>query len=79
VLFVLIGGCLLISSLAFFIGCEGDGEAFGRFGGWLALTVGEGVGRGGVRRGICALAWSQAKRVSANTRMKRRNRELTLI
>ena len=32
ILFVLIGGCLLINSLAFFIGCKGVAEGFGRFG-----------------------------------------------
>jgi hypothetical protein len=78
-LFVLIGGCLLINSLAFFIGWIGVAEGFGRLGAWVALTVAEGAGRGGVRRGTCAFTWSQMKSVSARTGMKRRNRELTLI
>src|ERR1041385_4335573 len=47
--FVAIGACLLISSLAFFIGCgalgEVDGSGFGRFWGAFVFGAGEGVGR----------------------------------
>src|SRR5437588_11397665 len=72
-LFVVIGGCLLISSLAFFIGCDAVGEAegngFGRFCG--ALVFGDGVGRR-----ICALA-SYAQTSSANIEMRRKARAIT--
>jgi hypothetical protein len=82
-LFVLIPTCLLINSFAFFIGCdavgEADGNGFGRFEGWLPLTVGEGAGRGGVRRGTWAFVSLQARRATATTGMKRRKPEVTLI
>jgi hypothetical protein len=57
---------------------EAEGNDFGRFGGWVALTEGEGAGRG-VGRRICAWAESHAKTMSARTGMRRRVREITLI
>src|SRR6187200_2160114 len=75
--FVAIGSCREIISFAFFIGWTGVGEGFGRFGNWGAFTVGDGPGRGGVRRGICALAVSLTARTRATIGMRRRQREVT--
>ena len=48
-LFVAMGACLLIKSLAFFIGCEGVGEVedndLGLFCGALVFGAGDGVWR----------------------------------
>src|SRR2546430_4074880 len=75
--FVAIGGCLLIISLAFFIGWgaagEVDGNGFGLFCGAFALGCGDGVGRR-----ICPLA-SKAKTKTARAGMKRRARAITLF
>src|SRR3954447_7838759 len=67
-----------MSSLAFFIGCVAVGEGLGRFGAWVVFTDGDGAGRGGGRRGICAFAAPQQKTRQATTGMKRTVREITL-
>src|SRR3954453_13229306 len=78
-LLVTIGGCLEISSLAFFIGCIGVGDGLTRFGNCGAFAAGEATGRGGgVRLGTCAFA-SETKAASAAMEIRQRKREITLI
>jgi hypothetical protein len=80
---VLIGGCLLINSAAFFIGCGAVGVADGLgrvWGAWFALAVGEGAGRGVVRRvAVCPIAVSNPRIRMANATLERRRSEVTMI